>query len=574
MSSGGESAITNVPAQPRGGALTSANVAVYLKTLRDSWPAVIIIGAVLGVLVLATAYAIADQFDTLAQRQALAREMQLLPPLFQGLIGPAVNLDTLPGFVSWRLVGFMPLMLGLWAIVTLSGTLAGEASRGTLEMVLATPIRRTSLALQKYLGHATGAFVAIVIISVAAWLGSLTFAVLPGDVMEPGSALAEFSLVGLIALFCGSIAFALAPLFGRAVAAGVAAAFLFSSYVVNGFSGMVPGFDILRNFSVFHWTQGHRPMAGVSDWPALAAVLLGTVALAVVGLVLFDRRDLGSTVVLGRHALRRLHLPGLGPLSAGRWSLAGPFSRSFADRLPTAVMFGLGMAMYGAFIAFAADQFAATLNAVPQIQQMIAMFYPEFDFSTVGGILQLATFAFLTLVTGLAAATLVAGWASDETSGQLEQVLAAPLRRRSWVLRSGIAVLLSAIALGAIAGVGPALGAAAQGDPFLALLGGGLVLGTYAAALIGVGFVVAGLGWPKLAGVAVAGLALGFYLLDLIGSILRLSDDVMNLSLNRHLGKPMIGIYDVGGLVFCAVVALGGLVLAALLYSRRDLKLP
>ena len=89
-----------------------------------------------------------------------------------------------------------------------------------------------------------------------------------------------------------------------------------------------------------------------------------------------------------------------------------------------------------------------------------------------------------------------------------------------------------------------------------------------------VGFVVAGLGWPQFAGLVVAGLALAFYLLDLIGSILRLSDDVMNLTLNRHLGKPMIGNYDTGGLVFCLAVAIGGLLVAALLYSRRDLKLP
>lgn len=97
----------------------------------------------------------------------------MLPALFQGMIGRAIELETLPGFVSWRLVGFMPLMVGLWSVVALSGTLAAEASRGTLEMVLSAPISRVSLAVQKYAGHVTGVSAAVVIISLIAALGSL-----------------------------------------------------------------------------------------------------------------------------------------------------------------------------------------------------------------------------------------------------------------------------------------------------------------------------------------------------------------------------------------------------------------
>jgi putative exporter of polyketide antibiotics len=232
------------------------------------------------------------------------------------------------------------------------------------------------------------------------------------------------------------------------------------------------------------------------------------------------------------------------------------------------------MGSYGLFVAFAADSLAATIDAVPQMRQMIEVFYPEFDFSTVGGVLQLAIFAFLVLVLGLAAATLVAGWAAEERDGRLELVLASPLRRMAWVLRSGAAVLLATMLMGFLVGTGPAIGAAAQGDPFVQLLGGGLVLGLYGAALVGAGFIIAGAGWPQLAGPVVVALTMNFYLFDLIGGILRLSDDVMNLTLNRHLGKPMIGVYDTGGLIFCAAFAVGGLLIAAWSYSRRDLRLP
>lgn len=542
---------------------------VLRKTLRDSRLVAIGVGLALGLLVVATGWAIADQFGTLAERRQLAAQMRLLPPIFQGMLGEPIEIETLPGFVSWRIVAFLPLIIGLWSVVALAGTLAGEAARGTLEVVLATPISRRALALQKYAGHVLGIAAACLMTVLLAWLGSRIVGVLPGDEIGLGVALAEFALVGLVALFAGSIAFALAPLLGRAVAAGVGATYLFGSYLVNAYAGLVPGFEYLRPLSIFRWTEHHRPMAGVSDWPVMAVVLGCVVALAITGVVLFERRDLGATAALRPRGAARL--PGLGRFAFGRWSLHGPLSRSLAERLPAAVVWGGGMGLYGLAIAMAADAFAEVVNAVPQMHDMIALLYPDFDFETVGGVVQLAVFGFMVLLVGLAAAMLVGGWAADERDGRLEMVLAAPLRRLTWVLRSGAALLLAVLLMGALVGIGPALGAAAQSDPFLPLLGGGVVLGLYAAALVGVALLVAGLGWPQHAAPLVVLLTFSFYLLDVIGGVMRLPADILNLSLNRHLGQPMIGSYDLPGLLFCALVAASGLLFAARTHARRDL---
>ena len=47
------------------------------------------------------------------------------------------------------------------------------------------------------------------------------------------------------------------------------------------------------------------------------------------------------------------------------------------------------------------------------------------------------------MLAGLAAATLVAKWASDETSGRLEILLASPLSRIRWDLAGGLATLVA-----------------------------------------------------------------------------------------------------------------------------------
>ena len=561
---------------------------VFGKTLRDSRRVAIGLGLLVGFLNLITAATIADQFATAADRATFAAQMEALPALFQGLIGEPINLLTLPGFISWRLVGFLPIMIGFWSITALTGTLAGEAASGTLELILSTPVSRVRLALQKYGAHVAAVAVLTALVAIITWVGNNAFATLPEDNLSIVDAFGEFGLVALLALLAGSIGFGLAPLLGRGVAAGVAATYMFASYAVNGFADMVPGFDILRLGSMFFWTAHHRPMAGVYDWPAVAAVLGLVVVLAVIGIALFKRRDLGATVSVGgrlrsagegetasagRRPLRALrgawHV--IGSASVGRWSLKGPGLRSLGERLPAALAWGAGLGLYGFAIATSADQFAESLTSIPQIAEMIRQFYPNIDFSSAGGILQLAIFGFVALVAGAAAGTLVGGWASDERERRLEMVLSTPIERVSWFVRSSLGLLLAIFAIGLVIGVGSGLGAAVAGDPALPVVTGGMVIGLYAVALAGVGVLVFGLGWPQFAGGAVAAVTVGFYLIDLIGGILLLPDYITDIALTRHLGEPMAGSYDWPGMALCAGVVVFGVVVGAWRFARRDL---
>jgi putative exporter of polyketide antibiotics len=405
-------------------------------------------------------------------------------------------------------------------------------------------------------------------------LGGGLFASLPGDEVGVAAALSEFSMVGIVGLLAGSISFGLAPLLGRTVAAGVGGVYLIGAYVVNGYAEFVPGFDVLRLGSAFYWTAHHRPLAGVYDWAGVAPAAALIVVFGVLGVALFVRRDLAATVSVGFGGAVSRFLPArlLGRMSFGGWSLRGPGARSLGERLPGALGWGYLMGLYGFVIAVSADQFAQSLSSVPQIMEMIRQFYPNIDFTTAGGILQLALFGFIALLSGVAASALVSGWASDEREGRLEVVLSTPVKRAAWFVRSGGAVLVALLLMSVVVGVATGIGATLSGSPGLPVLAGGLVIGGYAVALAGVGIAVSGLGWPQLAGPMVAVFALGMYLLDLIGGILRLPDDLLNISLARHLGEPMAGSYDLPGLVACAVLAVGGLTLGAWAFARRDLR--
>ncbi|HXG40061.1 MAG TPA: hypothetical protein VNJ28_03885 [Candidatus Limnocylindrales bacterium] len=533
---------------------------VFGKGLRDSRRAVLLVGVGLPLLILLTASQLAIQFPTAADRLQLAAQSSQLPPVLRGLLGDPIAIDRLGGFVSWRLGNFLPVIVGLWSILALSGTIAGEA-RGGLELVVAAPLPRRRIALEKVAAHVVGLGLAMLGTALGTWLAGVLFGVLPGDGVELGAAVSHFAGVAIVSLVPGAIAFAAGPFLGRAAAAGLGAIVLFAAYLVASYASVFAAFEPLAGLSWFEWTSRHRPLAGVSD-PVPVGVVAGlAAALLGAGVVAFERRDLGATV----------RLPGL-PLPGRRLSLRDPFLRSLGARSGAAVAWGAGIAVYGWMIALSARQFAQQFATIPGIERLLEQFYPGLDWRSAGGVLQLAFFEFGTLLLALAAATLVAGWTSDERDGRLELVLAAPIGRFRWATTSGLGTLAALAVLVGLAALGIALGAALDGSDPIRPFAGVWVGGLYAAALAGVGIALSGAIGPGLGGPVVGGIGLGLYLFDTIGRALRLPAGLLDLSLTRHLGQPMIGRFDEVGLAVCLALAAGGLLVGAAGLARRDLR--
>jgi ABC-2 type transport system permease protein len=533
---------------------------VFGKSLRDARWAFLSIGLVVGGIVLLTAWTFVSEWSTLAERRALAAEMSALPAFMQGMLGEPSGLETMPGFLSWRTLSVMPVLLGIWPILALSGTIAGEASRGSLEMLVTTPVGRMRIAVEKAAAHVVALTLAMLVAAILTWLAGALFAQLPGDAVPLEAALSAYAWVGIVSLFGGAVAFALGPSLGRGVATGAGAAVLYGSFTVNGYSALVPSFDTLKAGSVFAWTAAHRPLAGQEDWLPVLAVAALSVLLLSVGVWSFAHRDVGATIRLGGGVA--LALP------AG---LGGPFVRSLSDRLTTGLGWGLGFGLFGLVIAASAGEFARLIGDVPGLLEIMERFFPGRDIASAGGMLQLYFFSFGSLLMGLAAGALVSGWASDELERRLDLVLGSPLTRRRWALASGLGVYASLAALTLVLAVLVAIGAATQGDDIVAPVTGVIVLGMYAGALVGIGLAVGGLGWPRLAGAVVVAIAFASFLLDLLGRFLGIPDLVLDLALVRHLGQPMLGDASVAGVVASLAIALAGLLMSAWGLGRRDL---
>lgn len=534
---------------------------VFGKTIRDSRRAVLIVGGITGGLIFVLAAAVVSQFSTPESRREISELIASVPPIMQGLAGSGYNAETLGGYIQYKYGGFFPLVTGLWSILALSGTLASEVRRGSLEFVAASPIGRRRLALEKLAGHVVMVAVAMAVAMIAIWIAGTAFAALPGDEIPFSAAIGYAGWLFLMAMAAGSLAWAIAPFLGRGAALGISGAVMFAGFILNGYQRAIPELAPFAKLTWFGWTDGHIPLAARYDWVSLAWVALLAVALFAVGIEAFARRDLGAT---GSLPLPRMP----------RWllGLRTPFGRAASERLTTALAWGAGIGFFGLMMASAGDSFQEQLASSEDFMRALSALFPNVDMASTGGFLQLVFIMFGLILAGLAAAALVSGWASDESSGRLELLLATPLARLRWALQSGLGVFAAVLLVTVLSGIGIAIGAATAGGDIATPVSGSLAVGLYALALAGVGIALGGLFGPGIAGTAVVAITLLTWLLDFLVPSLDLPSFLRELALSSHMGQPMVGSWDPVGIALCAVLAIGGLLVGAWGFARRDLR--
>jgi ABC-2 type transport system permease protein len=549
-----------LPSRPWSGVVGLGSI--FGKTLRDSRRAALIVGGIAGLFMLGTGapFGSAPEFATIELRRQFTQGILSLPLALRGLLGDPIDIEHMGGFLSWRIGNTLPSIFGLWSVIALSGTLAGEAGKGSLDLLLSTPQGRASVALQKLAGHVVAVAVAMAIFAGLTFLVGQVFARLPGDQIPLGAAIGQGVLFGLLMLASGSIAFATAPFVGRTRALAFGLISLFGGTIINGYSSLSPLIEALRPLSFEAWTAGHRPLAGVTDWPSIALLAAVTAAFLAIGVIGFVRRDVGNA-----SGLRWLRLPSL---PAG---VDSPFRRQLADRTAEALAWGIGVGLYAGLIVASAKAFAESIGSLPQIVALVHIVYPDIDFSQPSGILQLTFFGFGSLMLSLAGASFLAGWSGDEGRGRLAVVMSVPITRLRWMLASGGGVLAAVgivtLTLAVIVAVAVWTQAGELGGPLI----GTAILGLAAAGFTGVGLAVGGLVRASLAAPAAGFVAIATFLLDSLGAALKLPDPVLQLSLFKHLGQPMVGVYDTTGIVVAIALAVGGLFLGAFGLQRRDL---
>lgn len=261
---------------------------VFLKSLRDlrrsfAWWTVGLAGYVA---------LIASVYPTVRDNPDLEKLVESYPEALKAFVafGGQFDFTSAAGYLGSELFSFMmPALFLVAAVGHGAGTLAGEEERGTIDLLLSSPLSRTRVALEKLAAMCVELAALGAVLWLALWVGARAFS-MEVSVAHLASATA---LLVVLALAYGAIAFMVAAATGRkTLAIGLTVALAVGAYLVNSLASLVEVLEPFQKATPFyHYAVADPLRQGLDPWHTLFLLAVGAGA-AAAGVLLFDRRDL------------------------------------------------------------------------------------------------------------------------------------------------------------------------------------------------------------------------------------------------------------------------------------------
>ena len=260
---------------------------VFGKVVHDQWRMVLGWAAFAGIWP-AMYVALYPSIGALGEMQ---RMLEQFPPALREFFASAsLDLSSPEGFLNLELFTFVaPLLVLAYTVVVGGGATAGEEERGTMDLLLANPIPRWRIVVEKAAAIALGT----VVIGFGMWLGAAIAAAAMNidlDLSLVGQAIVSCLLLGFA---LGGLALALGAITGRRwLAAGVSLMVLIAGFFLNGLGALVDWLEPWRPLSPFYHYIANDPLKNGLD-PGHALVLVGwAIVGTAVAVLAFERRDL------------------------------------------------------------------------------------------------------------------------------------------------------------------------------------------------------------------------------------------------------------------------------------------
>jgi ABC-2 type transport system permease protein len=501
--------------------------------------------------------------STPAERAAFAHQIEILGRQYTALLPIPVHVDTLSGYLQWRVYGALPMLFGFWAVMCAAGAARGDEQRGLVAEWLVAGVSTTRYVAARFSAFALTALVVVVLTSAAIDIGAGA----TGSWLElwPLAAVSA-SLLALVVCIYG-IGFAAGQVpDGRNSAAGLAGAVMLVLFLLNSFSrtveGLRPAARVVSPFFQYDLSNPLTP-AGHFDVPATAGLALATVATALVAAWLMARRDLGSPLIwvpVRKHPVTdvpsrnpMLRLPVLWRLYEERRGLAA---------------WTVGTTVLAAYFAVVTKSLIDLVKSPTGFRAYLSVVGHGKPYVAIAGFFWFGSFQLLLAVYAI---TQIARWSTEDGNGRLEAELSAPMARWRIVVERGAALLAATVLIVGFSAVGFYAGTILTGMRLdlgaVALASGALLpfVLSFGAAGAVLSSVV-----PRAAVTALAALAFSSYVLTDLGPLLKAPDWSLKLSVFSLYGRPLSdGVYWPGLWILLAVVAVG-FGLSAVLMERRD----
>lgn len=219
----------------------------------------------------------------------MAAAMEAFPEGLREALG-MTDITSPAGYLGSTTYGLLgPVLMIMFAGGLGVRAVAGDEENGQLDVLLAHPVPRWSVIVQRAAAMALAVLTAgiVLFVAMAAAAGPAQFASL-----GTGNLAAATLQLALLGLVFGTLGLAVGGLTGsRGLAWGVVGAVAGLSYLANTLGPTVDAIAFTQNLSPFHYYSGGQPLRNglqVADSLALVGIVVALVAVAVVG---FRRRD-------------------------------------------------------------------------------------------------------------------------------------------------------------------------------------------------------------------------------------------------------------------------------------------
>ena len=500
--------------------------------------------------------------NTPAERAVFGQQMELLALQLTYLLPLPHGLGTMAGWIEWRALGFLEVVVGFWAVMAASGAGRGDEERGLVEHWLAQGVSRG-----RYIGLRIVAFAALAMAASTLAVGAAGVgAAIVNDGVPAGAlALQGVALVGLV-LCCYAVALLAAQFVAtRRGAITLGGAVLLILYLVNVVDRNGAEVAAIRSLSPFWLYDQNHPLTagGVLDLSSTLGLFAAAAAITVLAVVAFVRRDLGAPLVRrtprdARPTVRPagnplLRVPVLAILDQQRVSLVAW----------TAVVAALGLF----FLSFTRTLVDAML-ATPSFR----VYMERAGIATYTAFIGLSWFSALVLLVSLYAIVQANGWAADDQEGRLEIFAAQPISRARIVVERLAALLIGAAVIVAASSLALLIGAASAD---ISLGVGRVVVGTALTLLVAFAFGglgAAGVGWrPRLTLGILAAVAIVGYFVQELAPLFQWPEWLANLSVYALYGNPVMTSIDWAREATLLAIGAAASFAALIAMQRRDI---
>jgi ABC-2 type transport system permease protein len=514
--------------------------------------------AVLGPSYVAAAKAIAGGL------QALATAALPVARSFQFLTGPIDRLDTVGGYLSYKIFPDIALLVAIYAAIEGAQVLRGSEGRGVYELWFAAGRSRNAIFRDRVAGFLIALSVIVALIFILTVIGGALSGV--QFALEALGQCVALGFVGLVSFAFGLLVSQF--LHAARTASGVTAGYLVASFFIANMYDSLGPLTFLRYLSPFYYYLYGRTLAGTTfDVPAMATLVIAALAAGAAAWWLYLRRDIGGVSLARVHRTRPadftfrpsaiwrrtlwLNWIAEQPVGIGAWVLAiATFTAAEAAVVPSAIRI--------------VDDSSGTLGKFLQSHG---------TFLTTDQYLSFFLTFTAFLVAGFAVAQ-VARWASDATQHRNDVVLAQAVSMGRLLVERIVSLLVLAALIGLAVVGGTYIGALIGGYSVDAV---GLIRTFFDVVLLS--FAIAGIGLLAVtilrsaaATGVTGGLLIACFLLTTFAGLLTWPSWASRISVFDAYGSPYLSLPLTGSLIYLAVLGVGGTA-AAYLAMRRGMRI-